>query len=105
MSCDGHDFDAIRAALDAAVAVSDAPVLVISRTHIGQGAPTKHDTAGVHGAPLGAAELAATKRALGYDPDKFFAVPQQAYDLFARRASSFSRARTRPIARPWFRRR
>ena len=88
MSCDGHDFDAIRAALDAAVAVSDAPVLVISRTHIGQGAPTKHDTAGVHGAPLGAAELAATKRALGYDPDKFFAVPQQAYDLFARRAAA-----------------
>ena len=61
-TCDGHDFDAIRAALDAAVAVSDAPVLVISRTHIGQGAPTKHDTAGVHGAPLGAAELAATSR-------------------------------------------
>ena len=87
-TCDGHDFDAIRAALDAAVAVSDAPVLVISRTHIGQGAPTKHDTAGVHGAPLGAAELAATKRALGYDPDKFFAVPQQAYDLFARRAAA-----------------
>ena len=87
-TCDGHDFDAIRAALDAAVAVSDAPVLVISRTHIGQGAPTKHDTAGVHGAPLGAAELAATKRALGYDPDKSFAVPQQAYDLFARRAAA-----------------
>ena len=87
-TCDGHDFDAIRAALDAAVAVSDAPVLVISRTHIGRGAPTKHDTAGVHGAPLGAAELAATKRALGYDPDKSFAVPQQAYDLFARRAAA-----------------
>ena len=86
--CDGHDFDAIRAALDAAVAVSDAPVLVISRTHIGQGAPTKHATAGVHGAPLGAAELAAMKRALGYDPDKFFAVSQQAYDLFARRAAA-----------------
>ena len=37
---------------------------------------------------IGAAELAATKRALGYDPDKSFAVPQQAYDLFARRAAA-----------------
>ena len=93
-TCDGHDFDAIRGALDAAVAVSDAPVLVISRTHIGQGAPTKHDTAGVHGAPLGAEELAAAKKGLGYDPDKFFDVPPAVYALFARRAAEIAQDTT-----------
>ena len=85
--CDGHDFDSIRGAFDAAVAESSAPVLVISHTHIGNGAPTKHDTAGVHGAPLGAEELAATKKALGYDPEKSFDVPAAAYEMFARRAA------------------
>lgn len=86
LSCDGHDFTSIRGAFDAAVAETGKPVLVISHTHIGQGAPTKHDTAGVHGAPLGADELVATKRALGYDPEKCFEVPREVYDLFAARA-------------------
>ena len=87
VSCDGHDYDSIRAALDVATAETAKPVLVISHTHIGHGAPTKHDTSGVHGAPLGAEELAATKAALGYDPAKSFEVPQKVYDLFARRAA------------------
>lgn len=85
--CDGHDFDSIRGAFAAASDVSDVPVLVISTTHIGKGAPTKHDTAGVHGAPLGADELAATKKALGYDPDKSFEIPQSVYDIFAKLAA------------------
>lgn len=87
VSCDGHDYDSIRAALDVATAETAKPVLVISHTHIGHGAPTKHDTSGVHGAPLGAEELAATKVALGYDPAKSFEVPRKAYDLFALRAA------------------
>ena len=94
VSCDGHDYDSIRAALDVAAAETAKPVLVISHTHIGHGAPTKHDTSGVHGAPLGAEELAATKAALGYDPAKSFVVPQKVYDLFARRAAEVAAAKS-----------
>ena len=51
------------------------PSLIIARTHIGQGAPTKQDTAGAHGAPLGAEELALTKQAYGRDPQQSFVIP------------------------------
>ena len=87
LECDGHDFASIRGAFDAAVAETARPVLVVSHTHIGRGAPTKHDSAEVHGAPLGADELAGLKKALGYDPAETFAVPAGAYALFAARAA------------------
>ncbi len=51
------------------------PSLIIARTHIGIGAPTKQDTADAHGAPLGADELALTKQAYGRDPQATFVVP------------------------------
>lgn len=53
------------------------PSLIIARTHIGQGAPNKQDTAGAHGAPLGAEELALTKQVYGRDADAAFVVPAQ----------------------------
>ena len=87
LECDGHDFASIRGAFDAAVAETARPVLVVSHTHIGRGAPTKHDSAEVHGAPLGADELAGLKKALGYDPAETFAVPAGVYALFAARAA------------------
>ena len=61
---DGHDQAAIEKALLAAKA-SDLPTLIAARTTIGFGAPKKAGTAGVHGSPLGAEELAAAKAALG----------------------------------------
>ena len=93
LECDGHDFASIRAAFDEAVADASRPVLVISHTHIGRGAPTKHDSAEVHGAPLGADELAGLKKALGYDPAATFAVPAEAYALFAARAAEIEKLR------------
>ncbi len=53
------------------------PSLIIARTHIGIGAPNKQDTAGAHGAPLGADELALTKQAYGRDPQAAFVVPAE----------------------------
>ena len=91
LECDGHDFASIRGAFDAAVADVTRPVLVISHTHIGRGAPTKHDSAEVHGAPLGAYELAGLKKALGYDPAVTFAVPSEVYALFAARAAEMEK--------------
>jgi len=54
---------------------SPRPSLIIARSHIGFGAPTKQDSHDAHGAPLGASELQATKRAFGRDPEQSFAIP------------------------------
>jgi transketolase len=79
---DGHDHDAIESALRAARDETERPSIILARTHLAQGAPTKHDTPGAHGAPLGPDEVAATRRALGW-PDETFVVPQEVRDLFA----------------------
>ena len=70
---DGHDPAAISAAIKAAQA-SDKPTLIACKTTIGYGAPTKAGTAGAHGAPLGAEEIAATREALGW-PHPAFVIP------------------------------
>jgi transketolase len=70
----GEDVYAILAAAEAAKAVSDRPSIILLRTVIGFPAPKKMNTGGVHGAALGADEVAGVKRALGFDPDKSFDV-------------------------------
>ena len=62
---DGHDQDAIEKALNEAKASTDKPTLIAAKTTIGFGAPKKAGTEKVHGAPLGAEELAGAKAALG----------------------------------------
>jgi transketolase len=66
MSIDGHDADAISAAIDAAK-TSDRPTMIAAKTTIGFGAPTKAGTKAAHGSPLGKDEIAATRKALGWD--------------------------------------
>ena len=72
---DGHDASAVDAAIRAAKAQAGGtdgkPTLVCCRTVIGQGAPRKAGTHDVHGAPLGAEEVAATRVALGWDAPPF----------------------------------
>ena len=70
LDCDGHDADALDAAMRAAKA--DArPSLIAARTVIGYGAPTKQGTAATHGAPLGPEEIAAAREALGWEAEPF----------------------------------
>ena len=88
---DGHDYDAIRSAYRRAAKVKGQPVIVVANTVIGRGAPTKQDTADCHGAPLGAEETAALKRALGFDPERSFVVPDEVYKLFKSRTDSLHR--------------
>jgi transketolase len=71
---DGHDHAQLRAAYAAAKAEKSKPTFIVARTHIANGAPNAHDTSEAHGAPLGAAEIAATKAAMGFDPEKHFEV-------------------------------
>jgi transketolase len=84
---DGHDHGQIRAALDAAAKEKDRPSFIVARTHIANGAPHAHDTAEAHGAPLGKEEIAATKKGMGWDPEKQFFVPEDVYALFRDRAA------------------
>ena len=95
LTCDGHDYAQIDRAFRKALKVADRPVLIVATTTIGKGAPNKAGTHGVHGAPLGAEELAAAKAALGFDPAKGFQVAQEVYDLFAKRAAKCHRRRNR----------
>jgi transketolase len=63
---DGHDASAIEAAIDDARKQTARPTLIVCRTTIGWGAPSAAGTHEVHGAPLGDAETAATRAALGW---------------------------------------
>jgi transketolase len=78
---DGHDVDAVSAAIDAAKRDASRPSLICCRTVIGRGAPTKAGTADTHGAALGEREVAATREALGWS-SAAFVVPQAIYDAW-----------------------
>jgi transketolase len=78
---DGNDVAAIEAAIEAARG-DERPSLIAVRTHIGFGAPTKHDSQKAHGAPLGEEEVRGAKLAYGWDPDKHFFVPDEALALY-----------------------
>lgn len=82
VAVDGHDQAAVAEATREALAVPDRPSLIRCRTHIGFGAPTKHDTPGVHGSPLGDQERRAAKEVLGLPTDAEFWVPEQVYEFF-----------------------
>jgi transketolase len=72
------DLDAIDRALQAARAETARPSLIVVRTTIGYGSPKKANTSSAHGSPLGDGEVAATKQALGWDPNAKFLVPDGA---------------------------
>ncbi|MCR6636997.1 transketolase [Devosia sp.] len=78
---DGHDQDAIEKALLDAKKSTDKPTLIAAKTTIGFGAPKKAGTEKVHGAPLGAEELAGAKAALGIDYPAF-EVPSHILDAW-----------------------
>jgi transketolase len=73
LAVDGHDPEAIAAAIETAQG-HDRPTLIACRTVIGRGAPTKAGSEKVHGAPLGAAEIAAARLALDW-PYAPFEIP------------------------------
>jgi transketolase len=80
---DGLDRGAIDRALTAAKAETERPSLIIGRTHIGFGSPKKQDSEEAHGAPLGADEVKATKRAYGWPEEAQFLVPDAVRGLWA----------------------
>ena len=75
---DGHDSDAIRAAIEVAKAVTDKPTMICCKTIIGFGSPNKSGSHDCHGAPLGDAEIAAAREFLGW-PHAPFEIPADVY--------------------------
>ncbi len=75
---DGHNADAIKAAIEEARKVTDKPSLLMCKTIIGFGSPHKAGTHDSHGAPLGEAEVAETRVALGWKYGAF-EIPQDIY--------------------------
>ena len=68
---DGHDIDAVDAAIAQAKQSADKPTLIVCKTHIGKGSPNRANTSKAHGEPLGAAEIALTREAIGWSAEPF----------------------------------
>ncbi len=72
---DAENLDTLRSAFAEARAETERPSLIVLRSHIAHPAPNAADTSKAHGAPLGEAEVRATKEEMGLDPDATFDVP------------------------------
>ncbi len=88
-----NDLDGIEAALRRAMAVADRPSLIVLRSHIGWPSPHRTDTAAAHGEPLGADEVAATKKLLGLPIDEEFWVPEDVLAFYSSRARRHQESR------------
>ena len=75
---DGHDVDAVDAAIAQARRSTDKPTLIVAKTHIGKGSPNRANTAKAHGEPLGADEIKLTREALGWSHAPF-EIPREVY--------------------------
>ncbi|WP_428415835.1 transketolase [Methylibium sp.] len=76
---DGHDVDAVDAAITQAKRSTGQPSFIVCKTAIGKGSPNRANTAKAHGEPLGAEEIALTRAALGW-PHAPFEIPAEAYN-------------------------
>ncbi len=89
---DMYDIAAIANIVSQAKAETQKPTLIILKSIIGKGAPNKQGSHEVHGAPLGADEVRAAKRALGVPEDAEFYIHPDAITYFKARATQFEKA-------------
>jgi transketolase len=78
---DGHDVEAVDAAIAAAKASQDKPTLILCRTTIGKGSPNRAGSAKAHGEALGVDEVRLTREALGWTHEPFV-IPEPVYELW-----------------------
>jgi transketolase len=78
LSVDGHDPEAVAKAIEQAKAEPNKPTLIACKTTIGYGSPNLAGSEATHGAPLGEDEVAATRKALGWEPGPF-EIPDDVY--------------------------
>jgi transketolase len=80
---DANDLDQLAQALDAFEAEQDRPTLIVVKSIIGYGAPTKQGSHSAHGEPLGVEEVRGAKRNYGWPEDESFLVPEKVRSHFA----------------------
>jgi len=85
---DANDLEMLTRGYQTFLDIHDRPTLIIVQSHIGYGAPHKHDTREAHGEPLGAEEVRLTKEFYGWDPDAQFLVPDGVPAHFKKQFSS-----------------
>ena len=85
MRVDGHDREAVAAAIEAARDEREKPSLIACKTVIGRCSPNLAGSNKTHGSPLGEIEAALTKQAMGMDPQATFAVAPEVYERMRRR--------------------
>lgn len=86
---DMYDVEKIKELVTDAKAETSKPTLIMLKSVIGKFAP-KQGTPSVHGEPLGVDDVAATKKNLGLDPEKFFQVDEEAYKYFEEKKAFFA---------------
>jgi transketolase len=79
---DANDTERLRQAIETFRRTSDVPTLIVVDSHIGYGAPHKHDTSAAHGEPLGEEEIRLAKRSYGWPEDAKFLVPDGVREHF-----------------------
>ena len=79
---DVNDLERLGEAIEIFRRTKDAPTLIIVESHIGYGAPHKHDTSAAHGEPLGEEEVRLAKRSYGWPEDAKFLVPDGVREHF-----------------------
>lgn len=79
---DGNDLEVLSEAIKNAQNETHRPSLIKVRTHIGFGSPNKMDTAAAHGSPLGEAEVKLVKENFGFDPNKYFNIPEDVLSFY-----------------------
>lgn len=87
-----EDRTSLKWALDSFRQTTDRPTLIVVKSIIGYGAPTKADTHSAHGEPLGDAEIVGAKKFFGWPENERFLVPEGVYDHFASSVGKRGRA-------------
>ena len=90
---DMYDFEGIAALTAQAKAEKDKPSIIILKSIIGKGSPSKQGTSGIHGSPLGVEEAAKAKAGLGIPGDSSFFVAPEAYAYFEKRRKELKAAK------------
>jgi transketolase len=79
---DANDTERVAQAIDSFHQADQVPTLIIIDSHIGYGAPHKHDTSAAHGEPLGEEEVRLAKRSYGWPEDAKFLIPDGVREHF-----------------------
>jgi transketolase len=79
---DANDTERLAEAIESFRQTDDVPTLIVVESHIGYGAPHKHDTSAAHGEPLGEEEIRLTKRSYGWPEDAKFLIPDGVREHF-----------------------